>query len=263
VRSRAGDKNVRCEEAQSWLDAYVDGELDLLRSLEVEQHVEACLCCRTLRDQDEELRRSLNAEGVYFDAPGGLEKKIRTRLRRARKQETELVIPRFPSVGWRASAVAAGIVFLVVFSTRFVEIFRRPPPAEIVAQQVVSSHIRSLMANHLTDVPSTDQHTVKPWFTGKLDFAPGVKDLRPEGFPLAGGRLDYLDGHPVAALVYRRRQHTINLFVWPSSRSDSGPRTLATGGYNLIYWTQSHMTYWAVSDLNDHELREFELDQQR
>ncbi len=130
----------------------------------------------------------------------------------------------------------------------------------MLAEQVVSSHIRSLMANHLSDVVSTDQHTVKPWFSGKLDFAPVVKDLAPKGFPLVGGRLDYINNHSAAALVYKRRQHTINLFLWPSSESDSSPRSITIKGFNVVEWTHSHMAYWAVSDLNADELTEFAHD---
>jgi anti-sigma factor RsiW len=254
---------MSCQDARGLLDAYVDGELDPVRSLEFEHHAEECIRCRTFRDRYEDLRRSLRTDSVYFRAPEGLEKRIRARLRGAREREAQTVIPRFFSTGWRLSAVAAGIVALVVSSATVVEILRRPSSAEMLAQQVVSSHIRSLMANHLADVPSTDQHTVKPWFTGKLDFAPTVKDLAPEGFPLTGGRLDYVDEHPVAALVYKRQQHTINLFVWPSSQSDSEPKTFALRGYNLVHWTQSHMTYWAVSDLNTGELKDFVRQQEQ
>jgi anti-sigma factor RsiW len=139
-------------------------------------------------------------------------------------------------------------------------LLRPRPAAQLLAEQVVSSHIRSLMANHLSDVVSTDQHTVKPWFSGKLDFAPVVTNLAPQGFPLVGGRLDYLDDRTVAALVYKHRQHTINLFLWPLSDSDANPQILSIKGFNVVHWTQAHMNYWAVSDLNASELTEFARD---
>jgi anti-sigma factor RsiW len=126
-----------------------------------------------------------------------------------------------------------------------------------LAAEVQSAHVRSLMANHLTDITSTDQHTVKPWFNGKLDFSPPVEDLSPQGFPLIGGRLDYLDGHPVAALVYQRNKHDINLFIWPSTTGDEGLGFSTYNGYNVYHWTQSGMAYWAVSDLNPDELKGF------
>jgi anti-sigma factor RsiW len=131
-------------------------------------------------------------------------------------------------------------------------------PNNRIAQEVLASHVRSLMANHLVDVPSSDQHTVKPWFNGKLDFSPPVVDLTAQGFPLIGGRMDYLDNQPVAAVVYKHRQHIINLFIWPSTQNRGGETdTITPQGYHLIHWTKSGMTFWAVSDLNLNELQQF------
>jgi anti-sigma factor RsiW len=251
---------MSCQEASQFIEAYVDGELDLFRTLELERHLEGCAECRALCNQVEELRSAVRTHSPYFVAPQRLEKRIRTQLRVPHEAQAKTVLT--AGLGWRLSAVAAGIVGLVVFSAMFVAMLRRPA-GETLAQQVVSSHIRSLMENHLTDVPSSDQHTVKPWFNGKVDFSPPVKDLKAVGFPLTGGRLDYLDGRAVAALLYRRRQHTINLFVWPSSQPDSRPQMFTIRGYNLAHWTQSGMTYWAVSDLNSRELNEFAADQRK
>jgi anti-sigma factor RsiW len=251
---------MSCQEARLLIDAYVDQELDLVRSLDFERHVEGCGECRALRDQVEELRSAVRIHSPYFAAPEGLEKRIRAQLRLPAAGQTRTV-RHYPLLGWRPFAVAASVVGLAIFTLMFVTMLRRSAETDTLAQQVVSSHIRSLMANHLADVPSSDQHTVKPWFNGKLDFSPPVKDFKTAGFPLTGGRLDYLDGRPVAALLYQRNRHIINLFVWPSSHSDSGPQASVLKGYNIIHWTRSGMTYWAVSDLNAAELSEFVRDQ--
>jgi anti-sigma factor RsiW len=127
-----------------------------------------------------------------------------------------------------------------------------------IADQVIGNHVRSLLATHLVDVASSDQHTVKPWFDGKIDFAPAVRDLASDGFPLAGGRLDYLDGKTVVALVYQRNKHPINLFISPASGNrDTAPALITRRGYSLFHWTRGEMEYWAVSDLNQTELRQF------
>jgi anti-sigma factor RsiW len=247
---------MSCEDAGELLDAYLDGELDLVRSLEVEAHLKGCDRCRAAQDEYHALQHSLQTRGVYFNAPVGLEQRVRARLGSAdgaqRKRRLPTIIPE-----WRQLAVAASIAALVIVSAISIRPLLRPSPTDAVAQQVVSSHIRSLMGNHLSDVASSDQHTVKPWFSGKLDFAPVVKDLAHDGFPLTGGRLDYLDNRPVAALQYKRRQHTINLFQWPTSRPDSKPEMLTNKGYNVVHWTQSGMTYWAISDVSASELRDF------
>jgi anti-sigma factor RsiW len=137
-------------------------------------------------------------------------------------------------------------------------VFPRSRNENLLAQEVVSSHIRSMMLNHLVDVPSSDQHTVKPWFNGKLDFAPDVKDFADQGFPLVGGRLDYIDNRTVAALIYQRRKHAINLFIWPAPEVNNQPaQQLSVNGYNIIHWTRSGTRYWAVSDVNSADLSEF------
>ena len=132
-----------------------------------------------------------------------------------------------------------------------------PSAQERLTEELISSHVRSLQVDHLADVISSDRHTVKPWFNGKLDFSPPIIDLAPQGFPLVGGRLDYLDGRTVAVLIYRRNQHPINLYIWSSTDKDAKPQVQSRQGYHLIRWTASGMNYWAVSDLTTNELEFF------
>lgn len=180
----------------------------------------------------------------YYEAPPGLDHKIRQSLGRERPA---------PST-WRWLAIAASLLLGASITWNVAQFRSRVDREQISADNVLSAHIRSLAGTHLLDVPSSDQHTVKPWFSGKLDFSPGVKDL--EGFPLLGGRLEYFDGHAAAALIYGRHNHTINLFTWPSA-TPSGAGTQTLNGYNLQHWSANGMTFWAVSDLNKTELGEF------
>jgi len=245
---------MSCEDVREFLDAYIDRELDVVSTLQFERHLVECASCRSISERYHELHDAVKVKIPHFEVPGELEKKIRAQLGRRDRTVGREWFPR-----WRGWAIAAGLATLLIFSV-VGNVARRPSASQVLADQVVASHIRSLMANHLADVISSDQHTVKPWFSGKLDFAPAVKDLSSEGFPLAGRRLDYIDNRPVAALVYKHRQHTINLFLWPSPDSDSGPRTTTIKGYNVLHGTRSHMAYWAVSDLNAAELSEFVRD---
>ncbi len=244
---------MECKNAQTLIDGYLDGELDLARNLEIEDHFHECaLCSRTYNDR-RALRDRLKTGAVYFKAPADLQKRIQRSLRQAAKAES---LPRRLSWSWVRVAAPLAAAALVVLT--LVPFFRGPSPEEILTQEVLSGHVRSLMANHLADVPSSDQHTVKPWFNGKLDFSPPVEDLAKMGFPLVGGRLDYLNNRPVAALVYQRDKHLINVFIWPANKSTDPSGASATRqGYNLFHWTKSGMNFWVVSDLERGQLEKF------
>jgi anti-sigma factor RsiW len=244
---------VNCKETQNLLHAYSDGELDLVRNLDVEQHLRECDGCSQAYRSLQALRSAVRSSALRFDAPPRLRRNLRRALREAGRPERP---PR--SIPWRLAPAFGALVLCALVVWGMVHGFPGPSGRSLVAQEVLASHLRSLMAQHLTDVLSSDQHTVKPWFNGKLDFSPPVQDLAKEGFPLAGGRLDYLDGQPVAALVYHRRQHVINLFIWPAAAGAApGPAQVTERGYHLLHWTGGGMTFWAVSDLNPAELREF------
>jgi anti-sigma factor RsiW len=198
------------------------------------------------------LRVSLRDEALRFRAPADLRQKIRNSAvltGRVGKSPASNQV-RWWQLGGLAAAAAAVISFAVQFWSLH--------PESTLLAELTSSHVRSLMANHIYDVASSDQHTVKPWFVGKIDFAPQVKDYRDSGFPLEGGRLDYIDSHAVAALVYARQKHKINLFQWPTDGVDSSPRAFERNGFHLIQWHAHGMNFWAVSDLNEKELMDFE-----
>ena len=172
-----------------------------------------------------------------------------------RQPEPRSILSEIP---WNWLGLAAAIILAAIIAFNVVPRAQRPEADQFLATQLIASHARSLMANHLTDVASSDQHTVKPWLDAKLDFAPAVVDLSEKGFPLIGGRLDYLDNRPVAALIYQRRQHFLNLFVWPLGPGRAGStKAMTRQGYQLLHWVDSDLNYWAVSDINEKELQQF------
>jgi anti-sigma factor RsiW len=243
---------VNCEEIADLLHPFADGELDLVRSLTVERHLQTCPACAAAAKGVQALRGALAEPALYHRAPAALRERVRASLRPARRARA--AARPFP---WRALAVAASLAFVAVLTWATLRVLSLPSADDLLAQQVVASHVRSLMLpGRDVDKASSNQHTVKPWFNGRVPFAPPVKKL--DDFELVGGRLDYLDRQKVAALVYKRRDHVINLFVWPAAdRSPQSPRTLTLQGYHVIHWSDGDLTYWAASDLNEAELREF------
>jgi anti-sigma factor RsiW len=231
----------------------MDGELDLLRNLEIEQHLQECSACAASIARHQALRAALKDTAPYHLAPARLEERIRSSLQRASRPR-----PAFPGLTWRAWRVAAAVAFVALLSWGVVYLVSRHDASDSLAQEVVSDHVRSLMPGNLLGVVSTNQHVVKPWFRDKVEFSPRVMNLSKEGFELTGGRLDYLGKRRVATVVYKRREHIINLFQWPAATdADSAPQSLSLQGFHLIHWTQGGLNYWAVSDLNESELEEF------
>jgi anti-sigma factor (TIGR02949 family) len=244
-----------CTETRRLLHAYLDAELDMADTLEVEQHLQSCPACFDTYTAYQELRTAIKTSGLYFQAPEQLQRRIRSSVLHTQQAAwfSRVLSRRGLSV---AAALLVAMLLILWGIMRFVPV---PLAGNAVSQQVLASHVRSLMANHLVDVPSSNKHTVKPWFNGKLDYSPPVVDLTAQGYPLVGGRLDYLDNRPVASVVYKRRNHVINLFIWPATQTvGSGETsTTTTQGYHLIHWTKAGMTYWAVSDLDLNELQQF------
>jgi anti-sigma factor RsiW len=239
---------MKCEEAEVLLHALLDDELDAGHARDIETHVASCQrCAAQLRDY-RAMRGAFAAVDLRFKTPADLRRRIDARLPApaAAKINRRSLLKGFAGGVGLSSAIAAGLVLTIM----------RTDQNSRVMSDLVSAHLRSLQADHLTDVLSTDQHTVKPWFNGRLDAAPPVVDLAAQGFTLIGGRLDYLDGKAVAALVYRRRVHVINLFIAQGSeRHGAAIETLQ--GFNIRRWAEPGFSLWAVSDLNADELDDF------
>ncbi len=234
---------------EAQLDAYLDGELAAADARALEAHIAQCPECARWRDDRVTLRAAIKSQIPVLRAPDVLRQRVRTQIRSGSRFRAIVV--------WRSLALAASVA-VVAFGGWQLGLQRGR--GESLAAEVLTSHIRSLMPGHLTDVQSSDQHTVKPWFNGKLDYSPPVYDFAGQGFPLLGGRLDYVGGRPVAALVYGRRQHVINVVLWPRDRDPraSAPAAHTRQGYHVLRWVTPDYTYWAVSDLGLAELQDFE-----
>src|SRR5271154_865882 len=247
---------MNCQQAKPLIDFYADGELDAAGILELEKHFHDCPACALAWRNAQTLKKSLKQDALFFTAPPELRRRIKAELRSQIEPKS-----RWSFWDWNWLTTATTSIATACLALLLTLSLTRPSAEQRLPQEIVSSNIRSLMADHMLDVVSTDQHTVKPWFNGKLDFSPPVKDLAAQEFPLIGGRLDYIDGRSVAALVFQRHKHVINLFIWPTKEENSKPTALAPiQGYNQIHWSDAGMTFWAVTDLNVKELLEFVQD---
>ncbi len=245
---------MKCPEVKELMHGYLDAELDLVRSVEMENHLKDCRFCQELYQEQHTLHSLIASKTVYFEAPKNLRENIRSAIHEAYRAENP---PSFWAWGWSSFWLPVGtaILVLLIAVPLLIWNFAQGDP---VPQQLLRAQVRSLMPGHLVDVPSSDQNTVKPWFNGKLDFSPPVIDLKDDGFILAGGRLDYIDDRPVAAVVYHRNKHCINLFMWPSQKAHpSAEKSLTRQGFTMVHWTESGMNCWAVSDVNKRDLQQF------
>jgi anti-sigma factor RsiW len=243
---------MTCDEAEILLHALLDGELDAGHAREVEDHIAGCPNCAAQLAAYREMRKAVVGTELRYAAPPGLRRRIEASLPQPQAQTPT---PNRRSV---LRGFAMGSAMSAIAATGLVAIVLRNDDEQRILSEVVSAHLRSLQAGHLTDVISTDQHTVKPWFNGKLDVAPPVIDLTAKGFTLIGGRLDYIDARPVGAVVYRRRQHIINLFVAQTADTERHTAKMESmQGFNIWRWSDRGLNYWAVSDLGTDELAEF------
>jgi anti-sigma factor RsiW len=239
---------VTCDLTQTRLHAYFDGELDAMASADFERHLESCPDCETRLAAEETLRSALVGAQLYARAPETLRKNLQTALPKG------AVPPPFKdpnpaaAESWRWLAIAASVILAVLLGTQYMQKLNRYSQQQAMAAVIVDAHLRSLQPGHLDDVISTDQHTVKPWFDGKIDFAPPVRDFANDGFPLLGGRLDVINSRTAAALVYGRRKHIVNVFVEKAQPGDSQDASGELQGYHWITWQQNGFTFTAVSD---------------
>ncbi len=251
---------MRCDRAAELVSAYVDRELRGDDHASVAAHIEACDVCRELVDETTRASEAVRALGRE-PSPAALASRIYANLANSAGEHDARkgVLPwRVPSNVWRNAAALAACCVLSVLVTWWV--VSATGQVDQMEQQIVTAHVRSLIQDSPIQVASSDSHTVKPWFAGRVDFAPEVRDLTADGFPLLGGRLDYVNGRRVGALVYRRRLHTVNVFMWRAQgNEDIAPTAATKNGFNLLTWTRGGVTYWAVSDVDATELKHLQI----
>lgn len=243
-----------CKEAQDLMSAYIDDELDASNVTRYAAHLAVCATCTHAYEQLLNMRTMLKANITSYRTPSHLRHRIQADLNRDKSRRAK--ISKLP---WAWINFGVATACSVAFSFTLALYLTAPSEADRLDQEIIASHYRSLLANHLADIASSDQHTVKPWFSGKLDFSPPVYDLAQQGFPLVGGRLDYVNQRPVAALAYRHRQHLVNLFVWPDkAQRNTALQITSKQGFQLLHWTRAGMAYWTISDMSARELSDFQ-----
>ena len=244
---------MTCDRVRSVLHGYFDGELDAAGAAEFERHLQSCADCTSALEAASVLRSSLQRSALRERAPESLRRRMAAALELPASPPARAPLPAATNT-WRWLALAASFLLVVLIGWRQIEGLGGSGKASALAASIVDAHLRSLQPGHLVDVVSTDQHTVKPWFDGKIDYAPAVRDLAAAGFPLLGGRLDVLQGRTVAVVVYARRKHLINVFTWPTTERDSSPSSGSRLGYNWLGWRKDGMEVMAVSDVNAGDL---------
>ncbi|MBM7050208.1 anti-sigma factor [Rhizobium lusitanum] len=245
------------------LHGFIDGELDPTNLARFEAHLATCEECTHEMEEALMVKRLTGRQGVKWRAPDAVHARIQTALALEQVMvaramtatiQTENPWHRF----WRFVRQWSFIPSLAVLAASLILVLNMPQQSQTIEDQLLASHVRSMLADHLTDVLTSDQHTVKPWFSGKIDFSPPVVDLAAQGFPLVGGRVDYLNGRVVAALIYHRHGHIINLFIWPSAAATRS--SAEKEGYNFAEWYADGLVFWAVSDVSAPDLSAFRDD---
>jgi anti-sigma factor RsiW len=238
------------------INAFVDGELDLVNQLEIEERIEGDAGLRAQVDALRQLRAAVREDAEYHAAPDALRRRMTAMLApepAARRRPADMAVALQRWLGWRPMATSFGLVTTLVVALNVVGM--RSAEEDRLMDDVVASHVRSTLGQHLVDIASSEHHVVKPWLSSKLDFSPPVNELRIPGSVFLGGRVDYVDGHPVAALVYRQGEHVVNSFVWPTAGKDTKPDFSRQRGFQMAHWSQAGMAHWVISDVNREEFK--------